>query len=154
MKRATFAAGCFWGVEEAFRQIEGIHAATVGYAGGHTTDPTYREVCSGDTGHAEAVQVEYDPDVVSYDQLLEAFGDLHDPTRPGHKDQYRSAIFFHDPAQEAAAQAWRQRVDARSRHSRSAATEISAASTFYRAEEYHQRYTQKAAARRSRSPGE
>lgn len=106
MKQATFAAGCFWGVEEAFRRLKGIDAATVGYAGGHTADPTDREVCSGDTAHAEAMQVEYDADVVASDRLLEAFGELHDPARPGHQDRYRSAIFFHDPAQEAAARAW------------------------------------------------
>jgi peptide-methionine (S)-S-oxide reductase len=145
-KTATFAAGCFWGVESAFRRIPGVKETAVGYTGGTVDGPDYRLVCSGRTGHAEAVQVEFDPDQVSYEQLLDAFWEMHNPTTlnrqgPDVGTQYRSAVFFHDEAQEAAARASkeeRQRL-----LPRPIVTEITPASTFWRAEEYHQRYFEK-----------
>jgi|SRR5579872_4254368 len=140
---ATFAAGCFWGVEAAFRQIPGVLDAVVGYIGGHTEHPTYEAVCAKRTGHAEAVEVTFDPARVSYDQLLDAFWKLHDPTQvnrqgPDVGTQYRSAIFTHSPEQEHAAIASRER--AQPSFSKPIATEITSAPTFWRAEEYHQRY--------------
>ena len=140
---ATFAAGCFWGVEDAFRKLPGVLDAVSGYTGGHKAEPTYREVCSGTTGHAEAVEVSFDPERVSYEQLLDAFWEMHDPTQvnrqgPDVGEQYRSAIFTHGPEQAAAATASRDRVQPSFR--RPIATEITPATTFYRAEEYHQRY--------------
>lgn len=148
MAQATFGAGCFWGVEHAFRQIDGVTDAVVGYAGGTTDNPTYSEVCGHGTGHAEVVQVEYDPDRVSYEQLLEAFWELHDPTQlnrqgPDVGTQYRSVIFFHSPEQEAAAVASKAGLEASGVHDRPIVTEIEAAPTFWRAEEYHQRYFEK-----------
>ena len=144
MEKATFAAGCFWGVEEAFRHVPGVASTAVGYSGGHVPDPTYHDVCSGRTGHAECVQVEYDPTRVSYEQLLDVFWGCHDPTQlnrqgPDVGEQYRSAIFFHTPEQEAAARAAKARLQAQ----RPIVTEITPASAFYRAEEYHQRYLEK-----------
>lgn len=140
---ATFAAGCFWGVEAAFRQLPGVIDAVAGYIGGHTDAPSYREVCSDQTGHAEAVQVTYDPDKISYDQLLDAFWKLHDPTQvnrqgPDIGSQYRSAIFTHSPEQEAAAKASRDRIQGTFK--RPIATQILPAPPFFRAEDYHQRY--------------
>lgn len=148
MATATFGAGCFWGVEAAFRRIDGVTDTAVGYAGGHTDDPTYREVCSHSTGHAEVVQVEYDPNLVSYDDLLEAFWAMHDPTQvnrqgPDVGDQYRSVIFFHTPEQEAAAIAAKKQLDESGLLRRPVATVIECAPTFWRAEEYHQRYLEK-----------
>lgn len=143
MEKATFAAGCFWGVEDAFRKLDGVNATAVGYAGGDTNNPTYRDVCAGDTGHAESVEIEYDPARVSYEQLLRLFWTLHDPTRPGHKDQYRSAIFFHTPEQQAAAQSAKTQLEASSKPARQVATEICAAPAFHRAEEHHQQYSEK-----------
>jgi peptide-methionine (S)-S-oxide reductase len=145
MAKATFAAGCFWGVEEAFRRVEGVTDAAVGYTGGTTENPTYPQVCSGRTGHAEAVDVEYDPERVSYDDLLEVFWSIHDPTTlnrqgPDVGTQYRSAIFFHTPEQETAARASKERAHASGRFRRPIVTEITPASPFYRAEEYHQQY--------------
>ena len=145
-ERATFAAGCFWGVEAAFRQIHGVLQTAVGYTGGHVADPTYERVCRHRTGHAEAVEVWFDPAQVTYEQLLETFWQIHDPTtrdRQGFDfgNQYRSAIFFHSPAQEASAVASREREQANRR--RKIVTEIVPASAFYRAEEYHQRYFEK-----------
>jgi peptide-methionine (S)-S-oxide reductase len=145
-ERATFAAGCFWGVEAAFRGIEGVVRTSVGYTGGHTPRPSYEQVCSHATGHAEAVEVWFDPAQVTYEQLLETFWQIHNPTtrdRQGFDfgNQYRSAIFFHSPAQEAAALASREREQANRR--RKIVTEIVPASAFYRAEEYHQRYFEK-----------
>jgi peptide-methionine (S)-S-oxide reductase len=143
---ATFAAGCFWGVEAAFREIEGVVATRVGYTGGSTTDPTYEEVCSGKTGHAEAVQVWFDPDVVSYGEVLDTFWSVHNPTTRNRQgwdlgNQYRSAIFFHDADQERVATASR---DERQKSVRKPiVTEIVPASPFYDAEEYHQRYQEK-----------
>jgi peptide-methionine (S)-S-oxide reductase len=148
MEKATFAAGCFWGVEAAFRQVPGVIDTAVGYAGGHTENPTYQDVCAHGTGHAEVVQVEYDPARVSYEQLLDVFWENHDPTQlnrqgPDIGDQYRSAIFFHTPAQEAAARASKARLEASGRLRRPIVTEITPAATFYRGEDYHQRYLEK-----------
>src|ERR1700747_1519967 len=146
MEKATFGAGCFWGVEAAFRQVPGVLSTAVGYSGGHFPDPTYKDVCSGKTGHAEVVQVEYDPAQVSYDDLLKVFWDNHDPTTlnrqgPDVGAQYRSAIFFHTPEQEAEAKASRDAAQAR--FPRPIVTEITPAQTFWRAEEYHQQYLEK-----------
>ena len=146
MAKATFAAGCFWGVEETFRQVEGVLSTAVGYTGGTMPNPTYRDVCSGRTGHAEAVEVEYDPGKVSYEQLLEIFWSAHDPTTPNRQGpdigtQYRSAIFYHTPEQQAAAAASKQAEQ--ERHRRPIVTEITPASTFWRAEDYHQQYVAK-----------
>ena len=145
---ATFAAGCFWGVEVTFRNVDGVLDAIVGYTGGSTDNPTYRQVCSDGTGHAEAVEVTFDPERVSYEELLEVFWQAHDPTQvnrqgPDFGSQYRSAIFFHSPEQEAAARASKQALDASGKLSRPVATEITPASTFWRGEEYHQRYLEK-----------
>ncbi len=144
-EKATFAAGCFWGVEDAFRQVPGVVDAQAGYTGGHTRNPTYQEVCSDTTGHAEAVEVTFDPAQVSYDQLLEVFWNIHDPTQvnrqgPDVGSQYRSAIFFHSPEQEAAARASKKRLEQSGRLQRPIATEIVPAQEFWRAEEYHQQY--------------
>ncbi len=146
MEKATFGAGCFWGVEEAFRKVEGVVDVAVGYAGGHTENPTYGDVCSGTTGHAEVAEVEYDPSKVSYEKLLEVFWENHDPTTPNRQGpdvgtQYRSAIFFHNPEQEAAARASKE--EAQTRFKDPIVTEITSGSEFYRAEEYHQRYFEK-----------
>lgn len=148
MARATFAAGCFWGVEATFRQVEGVLSTSVGYTGGTLDNPTYRAVCTDTTGHAEAVDVEYDPSKVTYEQLLDIFWDNHDPTTlnrqgPDFGSQYRSAIFYHDDAQESAARESRERRNASGRYPRPIVTEIAPASTYYRAEEYHQQYLEK-----------
>jgi peptide-methionine (S)-S-oxide reductase len=148
MEKATFGAGCFWGVEAAFQEIEGVVSTAVGYSGGSRRNPTYEDVCSGRTGHAEVVQVEYDRARVSYDRLLDVFWDNHDPTTlnrqgPDVGEQYRSAIFFHTPEQEAAAKASKARLEASGRFRRPIVTEITPASEFWRAEEYHQRYLEK-----------
>ncbi len=145
---ATFAAGCFWGIEAAFRQIRGVSDAAVGYMGGHTQDPTYEDVCSKSTGHAEVVQVVYDPDIVSYESLLDAFWEMHDPTQlnrqgPDVGDQYRSAIFVHTPEQQSAAEASKQALSQSGRFDRPIATEITPAAPFHRGEEYHQQYLAK-----------
>ena len=146
METATFAAGCFWGVEADFRRIPGVTRTRVGYTGGHAENPSYRQVCTGGTGHAEAVEVTYDENQVSYEELLEAFWNAHDPTQmnrqgPDFGTQYRSAIFFHDETQEKAARASLERAQQRFR--KPIVTEITPASTFYEAEEYHQRYLEK-----------
>ncbi len=143
---ATFAAGCFWGVESAFRQIPGVLDAVSGYIGGKTQNPTYRDVCGHGTGHAEAVEVTFDPSRVTYEQLLQAFWNLHDPTQvnrqgPDVGDQYRSAIFTYSDEQMRAATASRDAEQAN--HRRPIATQILAAPTFFKAEEYHQRYFEK-----------
>jgi peptide-methionine (S)-S-oxide reductase len=148
MAKALFGAGCFWGVEAAFRQVEGVLATAVGYSGGRLENPTYENVCSGKTGHAEVVEVEYDPSKVSYEQLLDVFWENHDPTTlnrqgPDVGEQYRSAIFFLAPEQEAAARASKERLEKSGRYKRPIVTEITPASKFYRAEEYHQRYLEK-----------
>ncbi len=147
-KTATFGAGCFWGVEEAFRQVPGVLDVAVGYSGGTTEGPTYRDVCSGRTGHAEVVQVIYDPEAVGFDKLLDIFFEIHDPTTPNRQGpdigtQYRSAIFTHDEDQRVAALAARERHQAAGRFRKPIVTEIAPASAFHRAEEYHQRYLQK-----------
>jgi peptide-methionine (S)-S-oxide reductase len=146
MATATFAAGCFWGVEANFRTIEGVTGTMVGYTGGHTADPTYAEVCRHKTGHAEAVQVEFDPSVVSYEEFLAHFWKMHNPTTRNRQgwdfgDQYRSAIFVHDDDQRASAE--RSRTEEQSHRRRKIVTEIVPATRFYRAEEYHQRYYEK-----------
>ncbi len=145
---ATFGAGCFWGVEAAFRKVSGVVDAAVGYSGGTLDNPTYRDVCTGQTGHAEVVEVSFDPSQVSYDQLLDLFWRLHDPTTlnrqgPDVGSQYRSAIFIHTPEQEAAAIASRETIGSSGRFRGKVVTEVTPASTFYRAEEYHQRYLEK-----------
>ena len=147
-RKATFAAGCFWGVEAAFREVDGVVSTSVGYTGGNTEDPTYEEVCTDRTGHAEAVEVVYDPDVVSYDELLDIFWSIHDPTTknmqgPDVGSQYRSAIFYHDKEQEAAARAKKEMLQRSGLYRGEIVTEIVPASKFYRAEEYHQRYFEK-----------
>lgn len=146
MEKATFGAGCFWGVEADFRKIDGVTRSTVGYLGGTLQHPSYEQVCTGSTGHAEVVQVEFDPDVVAYDVLLDLFWKMHDPTQlnrqgPDVGTQYRSAIFFHSPGQEKAARASKER--AQDRFSRPVVTEVTEASAFYPAEDYHQRYLEK-----------
>jgi peptide-methionine (S)-S-oxide reductase len=147
-ERATFAAGCFWGVEAAFRNTEGVTGTRAGYTGGHTRNPTYEQVCSDTTGHAEAVEVEYDPTRVSYDDLLTVFWENHDPTQrnrqgPDVGSQYRSAIFWHDEEQQAAAERSKQAEESSGRHSRPVVTEIVQATPFYQAEDYHQQYLEK-----------
>lgn len=148
--KATFAAGCFWGVEELFRKVNGVTSTMVGYTGGSFENPTYEDVCSGNTGHAEAIQIEYDPSVVSYEELLMIFWSNHDPTTPNRQgpdigEQYRSAVFFHNPEQEAAAKATKEKLQeaAMKRFGKNIVTEIKPASTFYKAEEYHQQYLEK-----------
>ncbi|MGO9599270.1 MAG: peptide-methionine (S)-S-oxide reductase MsrA [Isosphaeraceae bacterium] len=148
MATATLAAGCFWGVEEAFRTTPGVTETAVGYMGGNLENPTYEAVCTDRTGHAEVVQVQFDPTQVSYDRLLEIFWEIHDPTTlnrqgPDRGTQYRSAVFYHDSAQQKAAQALKAQLDASGRFRRPIVTEIMPASTFWRAEEYHQKYIQK-----------
>jgi peptide-methionine (S)-S-oxide reductase len=145
---ATFAAGCFWGVEDAFRQVKGVTSTTVGYIGGTTKNPTYKEVCTDRTGHAEAVEVEFDPGEVSYRELLAAFFQSHDPTTinrqgPDIGTQYRSAIFFHDAEQEAEAREAKAALEKSGVFRRPIVTQIVPASEFYRAEDYHQQYFEK-----------
>jgi peptide-methionine (S)-S-oxide reductase len=148
MATATFGAGCFWGVEESFRRIPGVTGTAVGYAGGVLPEPTYEDVCTDRTGHAEVVQVEYDPARVGYERLLDVFWSAHDPTTlnrqgPDVGTQYRSVIFYHTPEQQAAAEASKQAQDASGRFRRPIVTEIAPAPVFYRAEEYHQQYLAK-----------
>jgi peptide-methionine (S)-S-oxide reductase len=147
-EKATFGAGCFWGVEATFRAVPGVTDAAVGYAGGTTKNPTYEDVCSHATGHAEVVQVEFDPAVVSYDHLLDVFWANHNPTTlnrqgPDVGDQYRSVIFYHSPEQQAAAEVAKARLDKSGRFKKPIVTFIEPAPTFYRAEDYHQRYLEK-----------
>jgi peptide-methionine (S)-S-oxide reductase len=146
LQRATFAAGCFWGIEASFREIEGVVSTSVGYTGGDTVDPTYEQVCSDRTGHAEAVDVWFNPALVSYEDLLNVFWSIHDPTSRNRQgwdfgSQYRSGIFFHDAEQEQRAIASRE--ERQGRTSRPIVTEIVPAPAFYAAEEYHQRYFEK-----------
>ncbi len=148
MELATFGAGCFWGVEAAFREVEGVSSTRVGYAGGTFDRPTYHDVCSGRTGHAESVEVTFDPEKVSYKQLLSVFWDSHNPTTlnrqgPDIGTQYRSIIFFHNKEQESAARASRDELQRSGKYSRDIVTEISPASTFWEAEDYHQQYFEK-----------
>lgn len=148
MELATFGAGCFWGVEVAFRQVRGVKEALVGYLGGTLANPTYKDVCTGKTGHAEVVQVEYDPAEVTYDRLLEVFWENHDPTTlnrqgPDVGTQYRSAVFYHSPEQKAAAERSKTSLEASGKLRRPIVTEITPASAFFAAEDYHQRYLEK-----------
>lgn len=147
-EKATFAAGCFWGVEHGFRRLAGVVNTTVGYTGGNTANPTYHEVCTDKTGHAEAVLVEFDPEKITYERLLEEFWNMHDPTLlnrqgPDIGTQYRSAIFYHSPAQQTAALESKQRLEQSGRFRRPIVTEIVPAGQFWPAEEYHQRYFEK-----------
>ncbi|NIR31370.1 MAG: peptide-methionine (S)-S-oxide reductase MsrA [Gammaproteobacteria bacterium] len=148
MGKATFAAGCFWGVEAAFRRVPGVLATTVGYTGGNLQNPSYQDVCSGKTGHAESVRVEYDSARVTYEQLLDLFWNVHDPTQanrqgPDIGTQYRSVVFYHSPEQKAAAEASKQALERSGRHRGPIVTEIREAAAFYPAEDYHQQYLEK-----------
>ncbi len=143
-----FGAGCFWGVEAAFRKVPGVASTAVGYSGGHNENPTYKEVCTGGTGHAEVVEIEFDPAAVSYETLLDVLWQIHDPTTmnrqgPDMGTQYRSAIYYHSTDQEAAAKASAKVLDASGRLDNPVVTEITPASVFWRAEEYHQQYFEK-----------
>ncbi len=145
MAKATFGAGCFWGVEVTFRNVPGVTNALVGYEGGRYENPTYRDVCRGDTGHTEVVEVEYDPEKVSYETLVDTFWNAHDPTQvnrqgPDFGEQYRTVIFYHTPEQKAAAEESKRRLDASGRLASPVATAIEPAATFYVAEDYHQQY--------------
>lgn len=146
LKKASFAAGCFWGVEETFRNLKGVISTLVGYMGGDLENPTYKDVCTDTTGHAETVQVVYDPSIISYNELLAVFWNNHDPTTPNRQgpdvgSQYRSVIFYHDEEQKQLAEASKENVQ--KRLNREIVTEIVPAATFYRAEEYHQQYLAK-----------
>jgi peptide-methionine (S)-S-oxide reductase len=148
MSRATFAAGCFWGVEATFRQLPGVLSTQVGYTGGRLENPTYKDVCTDTTGHAEAVEVEYDPAKISYNKLLDVFWENHDPTQlnrqgPDFGKQYRSAIFFHDAEQERAAKASKEALEKSRRFTKPIVTQIVPAEKFYEAEDYHQQYLEK-----------
>jgi peptide-methionine (S)-S-oxide reductase len=148
MEKATFGAGCFWGVEAAFRQVKGVSETAVGYMGGTLNNPSYKDVCYKETGHAEVVEVTFDPEKVSYDRLLEVFWSSHDPTQvnrqgPDHGTQYRTAIFFHSLEQQQAATASREQLDSSGKFPKKIATEIAPAATFWKAEDYHQQYLEK-----------
>ena len=145
MERATFGVGCFWGPEETFRQVDGITSTSVGFMGGSLENPTYEEVCTGRTGHAEVVAVEFDPSRIGYEDLLEIFWACHDPTTrnrqgPDIGTQYRSVLFFHSPEQEAVARASKEKLERSGRYRSEIVTEIAPASSYYPADEYHQRY--------------
>lgn len=145
---ASFAAGCFWGVEARFREVPGVLDAVCGYMGGHAPNPTYKQVCTGETGHAETVQVTFDADEVSYEELLDVFFDMHNPTTlnrqgPDFGSQYRSAAFWHEAGQREAAQRKLAEIDASGKWPRPVVTQLVEAGTFWRAEEYHQRYFEK-----------
>ena len=148
MAKATFGAGCFWGVESAFREVKGVSDVAVGYMGGTLENPSYKDVCTDRTGHAEVVQVDFDPALVSYEQLVRVFFEIHDPTTlnrqgPDWGTQYRSVIFYHDAAQEAAARKIIQELDRSGHFPRKIVTQIAPATEFWRGEEYHQRYFEK-----------
>lgn len=155
MEKATFGAGCFWGIEAAFRKLDGVSATSVGYMGGNTENPTYQDVCTGQTGHAEVVQVEYDPDAISFDQLLDALWECHDPTQlnrqgPDFGTQYRSGVFYHSEDQNQAAQASLAAQEKSGRHVGPIVTQIVAAGPYTVAEDYHQQYFEKMNSRRAR----
>lgn len=157
MAKATFAAGCFWGVEDAFRQVKGVTSTVVGYTGGTTASPTYKQVCTGQTGHAEAVEVEFDPAQTSYRDLLAVFFQSHDPTQlnrqgPDFGTQYRSAIFYHDPQQQSEARSAETTLEKSGIFKRPIVTQIVPAGEFYRAEEYHQQYFEKQGVRACHMP--
>ena len=146
--KATFAAGCFWHVEDLFRKTKGVKSTKVGYTGGNLSNPTYEEVCTDRTGHAEAVEVDYDPNEISYEELLDVFWNNHDPTSlnrqgPDVGIQYRSSIFFHNESQKQIAEKSKERLDSSGKFSKKIVTEITPAPEFYKAEEYHQKYFQK-----------
>lgn len=146
--KATFGAGCFWCVEPIFQKLDGVLSTSVGYARGSFGNPTYDDVCTGQTGHAEVVQIEYDPSKISYDELLNAFWNNHDPTTlnkqgPDIGTQYRSLIFFHSSEQEATAKASKEKLENSGKYHKKIVTEIVPASQFYKAEDYHQRYYEK-----------
>ena len=148
IQKATFGAGCFWGVEAAFRRVKGVLSTTVGYSGGPFKGPTYEDVCTGTTGHAEVVEVDYDPDKVSYDELLKVFWEIHNPTAmnrqgPDIGTQYRSVVFSHNSEQKAAAEASKEKLQRNGHYKNPIVTEITPASEFYKAEEYHQQYFEK-----------
>jgi peptide-methionine (S)-S-oxide reductase len=148
IEKATFGAGCFWGVEMAFARTKGVVSTAVGYSGGHLKEPTYEDVCRGNTGHAEVVRVEFDPAKISYEDLLNVFWENHNPTTlnrqgPDVGSQYRSAIFFHTPGQETTARASKDKLDKSGKFNRPIVTEITPASDFWRAEEYHQKYLER-----------
>lgn len=148
VQKATFGAGCFWGVEAAFRQIKGVISTAVGYSGGNYNNPSYKDVCTGRTGHAEVVEVTYDPSRVSYEDLLKVFWENHNPTTLNRQGwdigtQYRSAIFFHTPEQKAAAIASKEALEASNKYRKPIVTEVEPASAFYMAEDYHQQYLEK-----------
>ena len=148
MAKATFAAGCFWGVEATFRQLPGVISTRVGYTGGNSVNPTYQDVCTDSTGHAEAVEVDYDPAKISYEQLLDVFWENHDPTQlnrqgPDWGTQYRSGIFFHSPEQEIAAKRSKKNLEESGRFNKPVVTQIVPATNFYEAEDYHQQYLEK-----------
>ena len=147
-EKAAFGAGCFWGVEAVFRKLKGVKTTAVGYMGGHTANPTYKDVCNDDTGHAEVVQVEFDPQQISYDDLLNVFWACHDPTQlnrqgPDEGDQYRTAIFTYSDAQKAAAEKSKKALSDSGKHKKPVVTTIEPAPTFYIAEDYHQQYLEK-----------
>jgi len=147
-EKATFAAGCFWGVEETFRNIDGVISTSVGYTGGRTDDPSYKEVCSDETGHAEAVEVVFDPEKVKYEDLLTVFWEAHDPTTlnyqgPDFGTQYRSAVFYHSPEQQATAEKSKADLAKSGKFKRPIVTEITEASSYFMAEDYHQQYLAK-----------
>ncbi len=148
MEKATFGAGCFWGVEETFRQVKGVISTTAGYMGGTLKNPTYKDVCTDKTGHAEVVQIDYDPSVISYNDLLRIFWETHNPTTPNRQGpdegtQYRSVVFFHTPEQEAAARASMEELEKAKVFMRPIVTQILPAQEFWPAEEYHQKYLEK-----------
>jgi peptide-methionine (S)-S-oxide reductase len=148
MEKASFGAGCFWGVEAEFRKVKGVKSTAVGYEGGHTANPTYQDVCSDRTGHAEVVEVEFDPNEVNYENLLNVFWENHDPTQvnrqgPDHGTQYRTVIFYHNAEQKRLAEESKRSLAASGRYRRQIATEIVPAADFWRAEEYHQQHLEK-----------
>ena len=147
-EKATFGAGCFWGVESTFRELDGVIDAAVGYEGGHTANPSYQDVCTDMTGHAEVIEVDFDPSKVSYEKLLDTFWNSHDPTQvnrqgPDFGTQYRTVIFYHTPEQEKTARQSKEALERSGRFPRPIATQIVPAQTFYRAEDYHQQYLAK-----------
>lgn len=148
MEKATFGAGCFWHVEETFRHLKGVLSTTVGYTGGILKNPTYEDVCTDKTGHAEVVEITYDPQRISYEELLRVFWDIHDPTTknrqgPDVGTQYRSAIFYHSPEQQITAELSKRNLEQSRKYNKKIVTEITKATTFYPAEEYHQQYLAK-----------
>ena len=148
MEKATFAAGCFWGVEARFQQLPGVTATAVGYEGGALASPTYQQVCTDRTGHAEAVEIDFDPSKITYQRLLDEFFALHDPTQlnrqgPDWGTQYRSAVFYHSPEQEKTAKETIARLTGEKKFSKPIVTQVVPAETFWRAEEYHQKYLEK-----------